>query len=247
MNCLQKNTIIIEAHITSLDSNKSNQKNDGHLRNCIITTCSDADVMVSTEHIDPALCTYIGAYLICIVNKHLKSKTPRGNGTLCRVLGLKLKVNATTYKWKNYYGKKVWTVNAKDVEWIQCEHVNKPGYIVQLESQIKDLEKVQDISQGKNQLEQLKDRLAKEKNCRKFNLEPENFSPEVTVKHFRTSFKKDKFRCKMHQILANSNDGTTGHKLQGMSKGVIIVSPWPTGGLSKKNQKLGICCAVTCA
>jgi hypothetical protein len=37
--------------------------------------------------------------------------------------------------------KKVWTVKAKDVEWIQCEHVNKPGYIVQLEKQIKDLEK----------------------------------------------------------------------------------------------------------
>jgi len=29
------------------------------------------------------------------------------------------------------------------------------------------------------------------------------------------------------------NDGTTGHKLQGMSKDVIIVTSWPTGGLSK--------------
>ena len=36
----------------------------------------------------------------------------------------------------------------------------------------------------------------------------------------------------MHQIPANSNDATTGHKLQGMSKDVIIVSSWPTGGLS---------------
>ncbi len=114
--------------------------------------------MVGTKHIDPTLCIYIGAHLICIDNKHLKSKTPRDNGMLSRVLGFKLKENATTYKWNNYYGKKVWTVNAKDVEWIQCEHVNKPGYIVQLESQIKDLEKVQDINQDKNQLEQLKDR-----------------------------------------------------------------------------------------
>jgi hypothetical protein len=38
----------------------------------------------------------------------------------------------------------------------------------------------------------------------------------------------------MTQIPANSNDGTTGHKLQGMSKDVIIVMSWPTGGLSKK-------------
>ena len=62
--------------------------------------------MVGTKHIDPALCIYLGAHLICIDNKHLNSKTPRGNGTLCRVLGVKLKQSAPTYKWKNYYGKK---------------------------------------------------------------------------------------------------------------------------------------------
>ncbi len=120
-------TLIIEAHITSLNSKQSQQKVDRNLRNCIITSCSDADVMVGTKHIDPALGIYIGAHLICIDNKHLNSKTPGGNGTLCRVLGIKLRKNATTYQWKNYYVKKVWTVNAKDVEWIQCEHVNKPG------------------------------------------------------------------------------------------------------------------------
>jgi hypothetical protein len=80
--------------------------------------------------------------------------------------------------------KKEWTANAKDVEWIQCEHANKPGYIVQLEAQIKDLEKVQGKHQNKNKLEQLKERLSKERDSQKFNLEPENFSPEVTVKHF---------------------------------------------------------------
>ncbi len=117
--------------------------------------------------------------------------------------------------------------------WIQCEHVNKPGYIVQLEAQIKDLEKVHNKHQNKIRLEQLKERLSKERNSQKFNLEPENFSPEVTVKRFCTSFKRDTFQCKMNQILANSNNGTTGHKLQGMSKDVIIVSSWPTGGLSK--------------
>jgi hypothetical protein len=37
----------------------------------------------------------------------------------------------------------------------------------------------------------------------------------------------------MNRIPANSNDGTTGHKLQGMLKDVIIVSSWPTGGMSK--------------
>ena len=36
----------------------------------------------------------------------------------------------------------------------------------------------------------------------------------------------------MMQIPANSNDATTGHKLQGMSKDAIIVSSWPTASLA---------------
>jgi hypothetical protein len=36
----------------------------------------------------------------------------------------------------------------------------------------------------------------------------------------------------MKQIPANSNDTTTGHKLQAMSKDVIVVTSWPTGGLA---------------
>ncbi len=36
----------------------------------------------------------------------------------------------------------------------------------------------------------------------------------------------------MEQILANSHDATTGHKLQGMSKDVFVVMSWPTGGLA---------------
>ncbi len=56
--------------------------------------------------------------------------------------------------------------------------------------------------------------------------------PVVNVKHHHTSTRKQKLCCKMNQIPANSNDATTGHKLQGMSKDIIIVSSWPTGGLS---------------
>jgi hypothetical protein len=36
----------------------------------------------------------------------------------------------------------------------------------------------------------------------------------------------------MKQIPANSNDATTGQKLQGMSKDVIIMSSWTTGNLA---------------
>ncbi len=63
-------------------------KNDEHLTQWIITTCGDADVTWGTKHIDPALCIYVGAYFICIDNKHLKDKVPKGNGTLCKVIGV---------------------------------------------------------------------------------------------------------------------------------------------------------------
>ncbi len=76
---------------------------------------------------------------MCFDNKHLKDKVPRGNGTLCKVIGVKLKHNPQSYRWKNYYGKKVWTVNANDVEWVECEHINKTGTSVLLEAQIEQL------------------------------------------------------------------------------------------------------------
>ena len=49
----------------------------------ILTTCGDANAMIGTKHIDPALCLYVGALIMCIDNKHLKDKVPRGNGTIC--------------------------------------------------------------------------------------------------------------------------------------------------------------------
>jgi hypothetical protein len=74
--------------------------------------------------------------------------------------------------------------------------------------------------------------LAKEMISCRFKLEPEQFTPDVSVKHYHASSKKVTFQCKMKQIPANSNYATTGHKLQGMSKDAIIVLSWPTSGLA---------------
>jgi len=110
-----------------------------------------------------------------------------------------------------------------------------------LESQINELKHQLDLPQNdhqsekktiKSKLDDLNNKLAKELISRRFKLEPEQFSPEVTVKHYHAFSKKAVFRCKMIQIPANSNDATTGHKLQGMSMDVIIVSSWPTRSLA---------------
>ena len=36
----------------------------------------------------------------------------------------------------------------------------------------------------------------------------------------------------MKQFQIISNDATTGHKLQGISKDLIVITSWPTGGLA---------------
>jgi hypothetical protein len=134
----------------------------------------------------------------------LRDKVPWGNGTLCRVLGVQLKKNAQSYKWKNNYGKKVWTVNADDVEWVECEHVNTTSLVAQLESQINESKSQLDLLPNnhqskkqtiKSKLDDLNNKLAKEMISHRFKLELEQFSPEVSVKHHHTSSKKVTFRC----------------------------------------------------
>jgi hypothetical protein len=73
-----EHTIIIEAGIIRSVAKNVHQKIMEHLRNRIVTTCRDTDVMAGTKHIDPALCIYVGAHLICINNKHFEDKVPRG-------------------------------------------------------------------------------------------------------------------------------------------------------------------------
>ncbi len=137
--------------------------------------------------------------------------------------------------------RKVWTVNATDVEWVECEHINITGQTLQLETQIHDVTCQLDLATKEGQpcklhiqstLEKLRNRLSTETSNQKFKLEPEKCSPKISVKPYSNSSNKVEFHCKMEQIPANSNDATTGHKLQGMSKDVIVVTSWPTGGLA---------------
>ena len=247
-------TIIIEADIKSSSSKRSKQKIDNVLRHRIITSCGDAQVKVGTKKIDPALCLYVGAYVICVIdNSHLKDRVPRGNGTLCRVSSLKLKDSGTQRVWRNYYERKVWTVCAKDVEWLECELVNRPKDIIEQEHNIDSLRKKIDSISRKINSKQYSNQLKKRCNRRdelieqlatmttklqndlkriRFKMKAENFSPNVSVKSHPMAPRKLEFTCRMTQFPINLNDATTGHKLQGMSKDVVIITSWPKGGLS---------------
>ncbi len=128
------------------------------------------------------------------------------------------------------------------IEWVQCEHINKTGTIIQLQAEIDQLRSTHDTlpqtnrtvrnEQVQSHLESLTNTLSTEMNNCKFKLDPETFSTEVSVKDYDTSI-TTKYQCKMKQIPANINDATTGHKLQGMSKDAIIVASWPTKSMFK--------------
>jgi hypothetical protein len=93
----------------------------------------------------------------------------------------------------------VWTVNAADVKWVECEHVNKTSLVAKLESQINELKHQLDLLPNdhqskkqtiKSKLDNLHNKLAKEMIGGRFKLEPEQFSPEVSVMHHHPSSKK---------------------------------------------------------
>ena len=248
-------TIIIEADIKSSSSQRSKQKVDNVLRHRILTSCGDAQVRVGTKKIDPALCLYVGAYVICVIdNSYLKERVPRGNGTLCRVSSIKLKDSNSERQWKNYYGRKVWTVCANDVDWLECELANKPKDIIEQEHNIISLrEKIESISEKIKSPKLCSEEVTRKCNKKKklikrlatmettlqndlqrirFKMKAEKFSPKITVKSHPMAPTSLEFTCRMTQFPINLNDATTGHKLQGMSKDVVIITSWPKGGLS---------------
>jgi hypothetical protein len=96
----------------------------------------------------------------------------------------------------------VWTVNAADVDWVECEHVNKTSLLSQLESQINELKRQLDLPPNnhqskkqtiKSKFDDLNNNRAKEMIGHRFKLEPEQFSPEVSVKQYHASSKRVTF------------------------------------------------------
>jgi hypothetical protein len=81
-----------------------------------------------------------------------------------------------------------------ETEWVESEHVNKTGLMLQLETQIHDVTSQLDLATKKNQLhkhlqsnlEQLRNRLSNELRSRRFKLEPEQCSPKISIKRYNT-------------------------------------------------------------
>ena len=108
-------TIIIKGSIQS-----TKKKIDRALRKRIIEL-GDSDMKQGTKLISPHLCCYNGAYFMCNSNDGLKQHGT-ANGSQARLLRVKLKENPQSYRCEIWDNKKVWTVCASEVEFVEFEH-----------------------------------------------------------------------------------------------------------------------------
>ncbi|KAL7450493.1 hypothetical protein ACHAWC_005221 [Mediolabrus comicus] len=162
----------------------------------IVTQLGDIDILSTDFHtkgakIAPVLRMYPQCPQMCITNDDLEEEG-RGNGTGCKVVSVKLKKNGKERKWKNWEGRKVWTVSVDDVEWVEYEHSPSPP-------------------KGR---------------ASRFRLTPREFNARIDFPLHEHLPPIKVGNAVVRQIPVNSNVATTGHKLQGMSKDIIIINSW---------------------
>jgi hypothetical protein len=243
-----EHTVLIEAFIHSDSENKNGLKK-GQIAttrvpkffiDCILTQCGDSDIRTGKNgdgiKIDPALPCYPGAKMMATDNRKLKTLGV-ANGTTCTVVGIKLKDGARK-RWKNWDGRKVNTVLATEVEHVLFQHSPaETPKIKSLQSKIDGLEEkktLSDLSEAEQtQLANVRALLEKEKQARYFKLKPVCYTGHLGVSMIPEVMRSDKTKgtFKFVQLPMNTNDATTGHKLQGMSKDHLIVTSWD--GISK--------------
>ena len=93
-----------------------------------------------------------------------------------------------------------------------------------IESAPKDL-----ASTLQENIDQIEARLTNMAKLRRFKLKTQSFSVVAKVKPHKYAHTRFKVRCNMTQFPVNLNSATTGHKLQSMTKDIIIVTSWPKG------------------
>lgn len=227
-------TLIIEADIrSSKDKSNGATRVSSTMRDAIINTCGDADVKVNkSKKIDPSLRIYAGAHVMCNNNDLLK-KYKIGNGTIARVKRVKLKTSAPdSLIWKNWEDKKVYTVSARHVEWVEIERFPDNARIRALKKSIQQLKSILSSEDGSNNLERQNELdalnrdliVAREAQCVRIYPTKSSAAVDLSIGNSRTKMKIK--NVKITQLPINMNDATTGHKLQGMSKDKLIVVSW---------------------
>ena len=123
----------------------------------------------------------------------------------------------------------MWTVNAKDVEWITVELKDNPDEINKI---LDEIEKIKtnnniDTETKRNRIEKLETKLLQIRKQRQFKIKPEKRTVTINLKVSRGSHIQNKYTYQMLVFPVNICTAATGHKLQSQSKDILIISSWP--------------------
>ena len=73
-------------------------------------------------------------------NEKMEEKPPWGNRPGCTLVSVKIKQDAASHIWHEFYSRKVWTVNIKDVEWLTAELADNSEEITSIKCKLYQLE-----------------------------------------------------------------------------------------------------------
>jgi len=257
-------TVIVEAEISEAPKQKppkGKKKEDNHrclstmrvridssLKTLIYSRLGDHNVREQNKCIDPALKLYVGAH--CMINENDNVKEGRANGTMCRVIAIRPKKYIKELGWRNYNGKKVFYINANDVEYIEFEHYPPTPAQLKILHDIETMNEINNKTVGT--LQELKTKLELLSRSRRFKLEPKSSYVTFDLDSLKKKSEvicrsRTKLRAKMKQFPVILNDATTGYKLQGSSKNQIILhsldyttSGWIYTALSRVRKLCGL-------
>jgi hypothetical protein len=142
-------------------------------------------------------------------NEKMEEKPPQGNGTVCSLVSVKIKQGATTHRWRELYGRKVWSVNIKDVEWLTVQLADNSEEITNLECEIGEFKK--DPNTNPERLVTLQRLLQFKQKQRLFKIPPEQHEVSIAVTPTCLCDIKETFRCHMTMFPVNINTSSTGH------------------------------------
>ena len=124
---------------------------------------------------------------------------------------------------KYYHGRLVRTVNARDVEYIECEVIDNNNTIKRIKQNIE--KELNSNQRNETKIKQLQQQLLQEQQSKTFKMSPETKTVTVTCKVNRYT-PNTTFRAKTTQFPINLADAVTGHKLQGRTLNKMVVSSW---------------------
>ena len=130
-------TVIEDDFQTTPKKTASSLKVNNTLRHRILTTCGDDNITYgSHKHADCFMSIHWNQPNMHDVKQKMEEKPPQGNGTVCTLISVKIKQDAASHIWHEFYGKKVWMVNINGDEWLTVELADDLDEIVNIKQEL---------------------------------------------------------------------------------------------------------------